>query len=178
MKRIALTLLALVVLFSAFFPCSAFAEAPDLSDMTDEELHALIDAARNELTSREMKAAENTVLFEQEGVQVYMTGNNRTENYGDSAYLYVEVIIINDSDKDIALVDKSVCVNGWEVMFFGVGGVSAGKKKKDEIELVISDASISSLEEVEDVEFVFQLVDENAYNIICTADPVTVHFDQ
>ncbi len=176
MKKIFALVLA-VLLFVAI-PCEAFAEVPDFSAMSDEELHALINASRNELAARELIAGENVLLFDQEGVQVFMTGNNSIDDYGNSVELNIEVVIINDSEYDIALVDDSTSVNGWEVMFYGVGGVSAGKKKKAELELEISDASISTLEEVEDIEFVFQILDEDSYDVICTLDPITVVFDQ
>ena len=34
------------------------------------------------------------------------------------------------------------------------------------------------LEEVEDIEFVFQILDEDSYDEICTLDPITVVFAQ
>lgn len=176
MKKLLALVFALLML--AAIPCEAFAEVPDFSAMSDEELHALFDAARNEIAARGLAAGDDTLLFEQDGVQVYMTGNNTIDDYGDTVELNIEVIIINDSAYDIALVDDTTSVNGWVVMFYGVGGVSAGKKKKDFIELVISDASISTLEEVEDIEFVFRLLDENSYSAIGTTDPITVVFNQ
>lgn len=176
MKKIFALMLALLLLVA--IPCEAFAEMPDFSAMSDEELHALIDAARNEMAARELKAGENVLLFEEDGVQVYMTGNNRAEDYGESAYLYIEVVVINDSGRQIAIVDDGASVNGWNVTFFGFGGVSAGKKKKGDLELVISDASITTLDEVEDVEIVLQLLDEDSWNVLCTLDPITVLFGE
>lgn len=175
MKRIFALCLALLMFIA--IPCEAFAVAPEMSEVSEEVLIDFINKARNELARRGLVAAENTVLVDQDGVQVYMTGNNKVEVYDDSAYLYMEVVIINDSDKDIAVVEEDASVNGWEVTFFGIGGVSAGKKKKDSFEFVISDADISSLEEIEDIEMNLKIIDENAYETVSAADGVRVYFN-
>lgn len=170
MKKLLSIVLALILLVA--IPCEAFAEN-DLSALSDEELAALITDARMELAKRSLKAVADTVLFEKDGVTVYTTGNNTFEDYGDSQYLNVEVVVINDSDKKIAIVDDGASVNGWEVQYYGIGDISAGKKKRGNIEFVVSDAGISAMEEIDDIEVTFQILDEDSYEVICTLDPVT-----
>ena len=54
MKRKTIILLVLIILISAVFSCSAYADSPDMSSFSDEELQIIIDAARNELANREI----------------------------------------------------------------------------------------------------------------------------
>ena len=98
MKRLFSVLMALILVFSI----AAVAEGTDFASMDDAALHAMIDGARNELAKRELVAAENTVLFEQDGVTVYLTGDH--EVWGsDSYYLDLGVVLVNDSDKTVAV---------------------------------------------------------------------------
>ena len=175
MKKYVSIFLALLLLIA--IPCEAFAEN-DFSAMSDEELRELFDAARNELASRSLKAEADTVLFDQGGVQAYLTGKYEINDYGDTVELDLEVVILNDSDHELYLDCDGSTVNGWEVMGWGISGISAGKKKKDNIELTISDASISTYEEVEDIEFVFTLFDAITYDVIDSIDPVIVFFGE
>ena len=59
MKKFLTVLLALLLLCG-----SCLAEGLNYASMTDAQLHDIVDAARNELTKRELVAAEKTVLFE------------------------------------------------------------------------------------------------------------------
>lgn len=155
--------------------CAASAEGVDYTAMNDEELHALVDGARNELAKRELNAAEDTVIFEQEGVEVYLTGEH--EVLGE-AYLDLEAVVINDSDKSISLMVDSASINGWDVFCDGIYEVSSGKKKKGALEFNLEDAEISSYEEVEDIEISFYLVDNESYdNITEPSDSIALHFN-
>ena len=63
MKKFLTVLLALLRLCG-----SCLAEGLDYASMTDAQLHDIVDAARNELTKRELVAEGKTLLFEQDGV--------------------------------------------------------------------------------------------------------------
>ena len=62
MKKFLTVLLALLLLCG-----SCLAEGLDYASMTDAQLHDIVDAARNELTKRELVAEGKTLLFEQDG---------------------------------------------------------------------------------------------------------------
>lgn len=177
MKKLAFTLLALVMLFTAVFPCSAFAEIPDFSDMTDEEIQEIIDAARNELVSRKLEEEDAYLLVDQDGVQIYLTGNYTLYDY-DDPLLDLEAVIINNTDSKIGVHSDICCVNGWDVDFYGATDITAGKKKKCEFELQIGDADISTFEEVEDFEISFVVYNADTYDDIFTSDVVTLHFGE
>ena len=150
-----------------------FAEGIDVTSMTDEELYALVDSARNELSKRELDAAADTVLFDAEGVKMYLTGNNYV-NGGE--YAYFEVVVVNDTDTEVAVTIESASINGWDVASNGVYGTSAGKKQKGEMFFHISDAEISTIEEIDDLELTFRLFDSTNSTFITEAsDPVILN---
>lgn len=179
MKRIAFTLLALIMLFTAVFPCAAFAEVPDFSEMSTEEILEILNAIRNELKGRELVQHENIMLLDQNDVQVYLTGNYEVENYGSSGvYLELEAIVINNTDTNIGVSAENVSINGWVVDFTGIGDIAAGKKKKGDIELRISDADISTFEEVEDLELSMLVYSQDTWERIFIAEPLTVYLNE
>ena len=169
MKKLALILVMLLVF------ASACAEGLDFASMDDATLHSIVDSARNELTKRELNAGENTVLFEQEGVTVYLTGEYETEEY-DTVYLSLNAVIVNDSDKTVWISTDSLSVNGWDVYSYGLPDTTAGKKQKCELEFCISDAEISSYDELEEIEVVFSLVDSDTYETFSTTEPIVLRF--
>ena len=173
-KKVFAILLAAIIF--VLIPCEAFAEAPDFSAMTDEELHELIGLARNELKKRELKAEGGMILFEQDGVTVYLTGDYRV--YGsDSMYIAFAATVVNDSDYDLNVQVDSVVLNGWDVYGGGIGGITAHHKKKGEFDLCLTDADISSFEEIEEIEFNLYLYNSSEWERISTIDPIVINFN-
>jgi len=172
MKRLISVILTLLM----FVSCFAIAEGTDFSAMDDATLHAMINGARNELTKREMVAAENIVLFEQDGVSVYLTGKH--EVWGsDSYYLDLEAVLVNDSAASVYLYIDTAYVNGWEVYAGGITDTAAGKKQKANIDFSISEAGITTYEEIEEIEVNIWLCDSESYEAIAVLEPITVHFN-
>ena len=170
MKRLICALLAALMLLCGM----AVAEEIDFASMDDSALHAMIDGARNELTKRELIAAENTVLFEQDGVTVYLTGDH--EVWGsDSYYLDMGVVLVNDSEKTVFLTVNTAYINGWEVYGGGITDTDAGKKQKANLDFGISDAGITTYEEIEEIEINFWLCDAETYETIAEVGPVVIH---
>lgn len=175
-RKAIISIIIFALVFASAIPLEAFAELPVFSAMTDEELHDLINGARNELKTRELNAEADMILFEQDGITVYLTGEYET--YGsDSTYVDLKVIVVNDSDKDVNIQVDSVTVNGWDVYGSGISGITAGHKKKGELGLKIDDADITTFEEIEEVEFNLYIYDSTAWERISTVDPITVHFN-
>ena len=171
-KMFSLFLVLLLVCTTAF----SFAEGLDYSAMTSEELYEIISAARNELTKRELVASEKLVIFEAEGVQVYLTGEHRV--YGtDSVFLDLEAVVINDSDVPVSLSTAACSVNGWDVWNMGISSTSAGKKQKSNFNINLTDAEISTYEEIEEIEFTLYLVNSETYKRVGENVSVIVHFN-
>ena len=171
MKRIFGIILTLALIFT----CTASAEtALDYAVLSDEQLHEIIDAARNELAKRELTMAEDTVLFEQDGVTVYLTGNYEVWGY-DNSYLDIEAVVVNDSDKLVSILIDIASINGWDVYSSGIPETSAGKKQKGILEFLLTDAEISTYEEVEEIEVNFTLYDSENWEIISTIEGIVIH---
>jgi len=173
-KKVFIVLLAAIIFI--LISCEAFAEMPDFSALTDEELHEMIDGARNELKTRELVAGEKTVLLDAEGVQIYLTGNYRV--YGeDNVYCELEAVLVNNSDRDVGVSSDGASVNGWEVYSSGFGSASPGKKMKGTIDLKISDAEISTYEEIEDIDLTLHLFDGSTYTTFYRGETITMYFN-
>jgi len=173
MKKVFSVLLMLVLICTAGF---ATAEGLDYSSMSDEELHATISSARNELTRRELIAEEKLVIFEADNVQAYLTGNY--EVYGsDTVFLNLEAVIINDSDATVSLMTEACCINGWDVWSMGIANTSAGKKHKGNFNIKLTDAEIATFEEIEEIEFTFYLSNAETYKRIGESTSVVVHYN-
>lgn len=171
MKKMLSLFLVLLLVCTA-----AFAEGLDFPAMTEEELHEIISAARNELTKRELVASEKLVIFEAEGVQVYLTGEHRV--YGtDTVFLDLEAVVINDSDVPVSLSTAACSVNGWNVWNMGISSTSVGKKQKGNFNINLTDAEISSYEEIEEIEFSLYLVNAETYQRVGEEVNVIVHFN-
>lgn len=172
MKRIIATLL-LIALFLTANP--TFAEGLDFASMNDEQLQAIIDGAKAELSNRNGNSSTSDVLIDQNGIKMYMTGNH--EIWGSDDYYYdMEVVVENNSDKPISIDFESASINGWEVYASGVYDTGAGKKQKGNLEFKISDADISSIEEIEEMELFFYIFDNESYNTLYKLDPITLVF--
>ncbi len=175
MKKFISILLALILLGGL-----AMAEGIDYASMTDAELHAVLDGVRNELAKRDLKAGDKVLLFEQNGVSVYLTGEYHVDSWGEGKQvLQLEAIVVNESESKISVYIDTVSVNGWEVYGGCIIDINPGKKKKGDFEIRLYDADITSYEEIEDIEFTFDISDADAYKTIFRLeDPVKVLFNQ
>ena len=173
MKRI----LAMFLLF-LMIGGVAMAEMPNYEAMTDEELHTMIDLARNELMRRELVFGEKVMLIDQDGIQVYLTGKYEIKSYS-STVLYLEAVVINNTNMNVTVSNENykASVNGWDVRAESIAFTNPGKKQKKSFEITISEAEISSFEEIEDIEFNLYAYDTEKYARICEPDPITVHFN-
>lgn len=175
MKLVALTI-SLLLLYGA-----ACADSFDYSTLSSEELHAMLDGVRNELLIREIHAGGETVLLDQDGVFVYLDGTvevNHSKSGGD--YLHLGVVVVNNTDKQVSIrnIDGCVHVNGWEIVSGGVDKVDPGKRKADEFLIKLNNAKISTLEEVEEIEFeIFAYEGTDQKSIITQGEEVTIHFN-
>ena len=174
MKKFVAVLMAVLMMISAF----AMAETVDVSGLSDTELQAIIDAANAELAGRSAAPADDgkTILFEQDNVQVYLTGNY--EVWGsDTHYLDLQAVVVNDTDVPITVSVEMCSVNGWGVYASGIYTTNPGKKQKDDLSINISDAEISTFEEVEEVEFQFKVYNSDTYDDMFKTDTITLTFN-
>lgn len=180
MKRLLILTLALAL---ALLLCTcALAEGLDFASMTDEELNDALAAIQAELSARngadteqpESTSQENPVILDYDGLTVTVKDIHVDSDwlYGDAS-LFVDVVESNESDKKLGANASTVSINGWQVDGSAYFEIEAGKKAKDTFKFKMSDADISTLDEVVEVEFVFTVFDDN-FNFY-NQDPVSIH---
>lgn len=160
MKKIfAMILVALMV----FGGSVVSAESIDLSAMTQEELIALIDNARLELTKYLPEIADGTVLYEDENVRLTFT-KAEIDDYGD---LCINVLVENLSDKNINVALENSSCNGWALSGSSVGA-PAGKKAKEGFWFysVTEETDIVTIEDLQDIEADLYYYDTDTYDTI------------
>lgn len=155
MKKILALILVLVLV-----PVFALADF-DCSGMTDQELQEALSAISAELMSRHKSAPEGILIFEWEGVRVYQKG----DAYISGDTLYIPVAVYNEMDHEmvISAVD-SVC-NGWDV-YSGNCRASGNAKNKDDITFKVSDADMTSIDQIEGLRFKWQVYDFSVYEVL------------
>ena len=141
--------------------------------MSTEQLHTAASAIRNELLKRDLVAAENVVLVDQDGVQVYMTGNNEIDWIGAFA---IEVVVVNNSTKKISILSEIASINGWTVYMSGVTETGPGKKQKGTLSFDLDAAGISSIEEIEEVEIELIIYDSDAWESVSKTPSIVIQF--
>lgn len=161
----------MTILLTVFLLCTtAYAEGIDWASMTDEEIQAIIDAGQEELHSRKGSEGESDadtkIILDYDGLTVTVTDIHVESDwmYTDGA-LVVDVVIDNGSNRNYGANGTTVSINGWQVDSLAYFEVKAGKKMKDSFKFNLADAEISTLEEVESIEFVFTVFDDD-YNYI------------
>lgn len=155
MKKLITIILALAMLL----PAVALADLPDVTGMTDQELHDMISACSAELMARNTSEPDGTLLFEFDGVKLYQKG----EPYKSSSYLYIPVAIYSSKDFQLTLSLRNAKINGWEVYSSGIT-VDANAKKKGELCFDLSDADISGVEQIESLVFSWVVFNQDTWD--------------
>lgn len=157
-------LIALVLVSILMFCSVASAEDIDLTAMTQEELTALIDDARLELTKYLPEAADGTILYEDENIRLTFTGNIEIDDY-DS--LRINVIVENFTDHNLSVILQNVSCNGWAIWDASVR-VPANKKAKETFDFMDAaiDAELEVAEDVQDVEADMLYTDSDTWDYL------------
>ena len=155
MKKLFVVFLAMIMMVG-IVPCVSYA---DFDDKTDEELIAEYNAIRLELGNRGYKAEDKRVLYDGNGIQIYLNGDLKVEDNWSGPELLVPVVIANSTDKNMCVQSRNQSVNGWacDVMFSPQ--IPAGKKIKDNVELQLEETDVTKIEEFEDLELSFHIFD-------------------
>ena len=158
MKRFLSFLLTLVLVISI---CSSVALAEDFSTRSDSDLYAIYNSVRNELVSRSLRAEDKTILLDENGVQIYINGDITVEESWLGKVLSVPVVIINNTAKNLTISLRNASVNGWSCDTVGAPELPAGKKVKETYKFELDETDVESLNDFEDVEFIFHIYDSD-----------------
>ena len=126
----------------------AFAEEVDFSDMSQMEILDIINAGRNALYLEE---AGDGLLRYDSGHGIIIIFNGISEGRNGRAEL--SVTIVNDTDTDYTVwSEDDSYVNGWRCNTTAVSEVNAHRRMNDTWRISISEANMSSINEIEDIE--------------------------
>lgn len=172
MKKLVALALALVML------CSTAYAAVDWGSMTDDEILAEIDNAKNELVKRELTGnTDNITVVNEAGVTiVFKSYEIDKSSWWFSPALLVKYTIVNQSEDDYEMFVDNIAINGWEVESSGYCAAAAGHKAKGELMFDLEAAEVSDLDELETIEisFHYQVPNEFKYNY---TEPITIVFE-
>ena len=124
----------------------------------------------------EVSTPEGVELYNKGGVKIIAMYVDPDGLYGTDVMLYVE----NSTDKIIDVEAVKVLANGVEMEPWFDGHVNAGKKKIGALELNNEEQSgdeTEKVEDVEDVEVQFEILDRDTYDIIGYSDTVKFNVD-
>ncbi|MBR2700162.1 MAG: hypothetical protein IKE76_16400 [Clostridia bacterium] len=125
----------------------------------------MVSSANNAL-----QIAEGTVILDQEGVRVTLTG--KVDTFG--TMMMLEVIVENNRTEDIYVNVSGSSINGWDVFGVGIADISAGKKKKSDLSFNISDASIENPNQIENMEIQLSVANAKTWMTIFEADSIAL----
>ena len=159
MKRFAHVLIALLLI------CNSLACIAEVAPEAE---------AGTETDALEFIPGERLDIFEQDGINVYLTGEVVDEGL---QFLRMEAIIENDSDKNIRVCYNGVA-NGWSVNNSVMGGskatVNAGSKAKSYIWLLYDDLDIASYNDLETLSLTFTVEDSDDNSALFTLGPISI----
>ncbi len=173
MKRI-ISCILVFILLCGVIPAIGFAE--DYTSMTDDELQNILNAVRNELTARGLKAEDKTVLVDESGVQIYINGEMTVEaEWSGDLECNIPIVIVNNTSHDITIGLRDPSVNGWSCDgSVYPNDVPAGKKAKSTLSFELGDTDVTSLDDFEDAEFRLNVYDEHSWDDLFTTDIITI----
>ena len=144
----------------------AYAEM-DFSSMSDDELHALISGAESELSKRSAEESSDLVLYDENGIKLYMTGEYvfKKTTTGNTEYLlYYDCIAENNSNGPVEFLGLDSSVNGWDtgdVNFFGKSTAdltpSSGKKAMGKFCISMAGTDVTKYKDIKTLEFTLGL---------------------
>ena len=172
MKKTISVFLVIILLFNISL---AFAEEVDFSKYSDDELRSFITSARIELIKRLGKSVENTLIYDGNGIKIYLTGNYNDINMWGQIEL--ECVVVNETGKEIAMWDDDAYVNGWSAYTrkYIVNNLKTGKKEKGTIYINAKKANLSSFEDIEDIVLYLKVVDTDK-NELFIANDINIQF--
>lgn len=176
MKRFLCALLIVVILL----PVVAMAEI-SWTNMTVEEIQAVIDSARSEIVTREIKTdAKGTVILDADGLVVTITKAEIKQSYDKSYYLTVSYTAVNNSNIKIGFMVDKLYLNGWEVSSLVYCDLDAGMKVRDEFTMYSVDvnADVSSYDDLEELKLVMHTFDADTFMTLSSDIQCTIYFNK
>ena len=166
----------IILLLILFIPSTVASAANiDWQSMSNQEITDAINEGRLVIASRIPDSEDHVTIANQDGVEIYLTRRYAVEenSYSGNVYLKLEAVVINNRPEPISVGDKGCCVNGWVVDTSGIIEIPAGRMKKGNFEFRITDANITSVADLHDIEFVLEAHHAEEYHNLINFEPFT-----
>lgn len=112
------------------------------------------------------------LAFEKKDVKIVVKGLTDESIFGPGVLFYVE----NNSKKTVLITSDDVSVNGFMVSDLLYCTVLPGKHAIDASTLMESDLEDNDIEEIEEIEMTFRILDAGSWKTIAESDPVKISF--
>ena len=171
MKKMLIALLIVVIFLP--YPMS-FASNIDWSSMSDQEIATAINEGRAVIASRIPDSKDHLTVVNQNGVEIYLTRKYAIQDeYNGKKYIKMQAVVVNSLDEPISIGDAGCCINGWAVETAGILDIPANRMKQADIKMCLSDANISTLEEIKDVDYHLYAYSSSTFSTLFTFDNFT-----
>lgn len=152
----------------------AFAEGTDFASMSDDEIKAIIAAARAELDERELTANGITPTIEIDGITLSFTGE--IEFFGSTGLiLRFKALEQNDSASAVKFRVTNITVNDWAFGEAFIQEVPAGAKANVNVD-VTSNGEFESIDEIDSFTATFSIIKDGDSSNAQELGSYTVHF--
>lgn len=167
------------IIFAIALLCGvACAEGIDWASMTDNEINAVIEAAKAELDSRNTPEDSDDILMlvDIDDIKVYLTRTYSTLGSKEDEFFSIQLdgVVENDSEKEITVDIASCSINGWEASGSGIFSTRPGKKQKGSFDIYAYLADVYSIEEIEELEITLSIWDNESYSTFFTSEPIII----
>ena len=176
LKRFLMILLTVSVVFSAIS-----AHAAKYADMADDELLKEYYEIQQEVFSRQMKAENNTLILDRNGVQVYVGGSIRIDkeySWSTSYSVFLPIVVVNNTNKTIDPYFDDASVNVWSTKIKEtIDGVAPGKKGKGEVIFNLENTDVVTAMDIKQFEFTVRVYDSHDFfgeQIVERTEPITL----
>lgn len=132
---------------------------------TSEQDSKIDEEVQTEITVNEQE------LFNENGITITAKGFSNDGIFGPE----VNVLIENNSDKNITVQTRNSSVNGYMVDFQISSEVAPGKKINDSMILMNTDLENSGISTICDMEFSFHIFDSDSWDTFVDSEPIIIN---
>lgn len=150
---------------------SDYSEAATLAPESQES--ALVPAAGTAVAAPLADvpvSIEQTVVLNQDGVTVTVTGMGEDSWYGPE----VKVLVTNDTANAVTVQVRDVSINGAMVSSIFSCDVAAGKKANDAISFYADDLEEIGIHTIQSIEFRLHIFDSQSWDTLLDSDAITI----
>jgi hypothetical protein len=152
--------------------------APSQNAVTTESVTSNESPAPNETkeqadTKAIVEVAEQEI-FNQDGIKVTVKGFDQ-----DATGPYLNVLVENDTDKNIIVQSRKSSLNGYMIDFTFSCNVASGKKANDKMKMDLASIELSGIGKIYDIDFDLATIAENnnIYLERNLSEPYTQNYD-